>query len=112
MGQTFIAQDLLLPNSPQCVVKQLKPASKTTEFLEVAKRLFYSEAETLQKLGKHNQIPQLLAYFEQDREFLLVQQYIEGAPLTQELVIGHRWPEPQVRKLLKNILSILTFVYD
>lgn len=112
MGQTFIARDTHLPGQPQCVVKRLHAANADPTFLTTIKRLFFSEAETLQKLGKHDQIPQLLAYFEQSAEFYLVQEFIEGHPLTRELPPGQRWSEPQVIQLLEEILSILAFVHD
>lgn len=112
MGQTFIAKDTHLPGQPQCVVKRLHAAKADSDFLTTIKRLFFSEAETLQKLGKHSQIPQLLAYFEQSAEFYLVQEFIEGHPLTQELPLGQCWSEPQVIQLMEEILNILTFVHD
>ena len=84
-GNTFIARDMRRPGSPPCVVKQLKPASDDASFIREARRLFNTEAETLEKLGKHDQIPQLLAYFEEDTQFYLVQEFIEGRSLHDEL---------------------------
>jgi serine/threonine protein kinase len=46
-GQTFLAQDTHLPGNPLCVVKQLKPKASDPATLQVAKRLFDREAETL-----------------------------------------------------------------
>ncbi len=84
-GNTFIARDMRRPGSPPCVVKQLKPASDDASFIREARRLFNTEAETLEKLGKHDQIPQLLAYFEEDTQFYLVQEFVEGRSLHDEL---------------------------
>jgi serine/threonine protein kinase len=50
-----------------------KPASTELYYLQVARRLFSSEAEILEQLGNHDQIPRLLAYFEVDEPFFLVQ---------------------------------------
>jgi serine/threonine-protein kinase len=111
-GQTFIAQDTRRPGSPICVVKHLKPASNDTKFLKIAQRLFQSEAETLEKLGDHDQIPRLLAYFEENREFYLVQEFIEGHPLTEELPSGYRWTEGQVVALLRDVLGVLAFLHS
>jgi CHASE2 domain-containing sensor protein len=77
-SETYIAEDTQRPGNPQCVLKQLKPASTKPEALQLARRLFHSEAQTLEKLGTHDQIPQLLAYFEEDEEFYLVQEQIIG----------------------------------
>ncbi|GAB4379176.1 MAG: hypothetical protein Kow00121_32740 [Elainellaceae cyanobacterium] len=111
MGQTYVAEDTQRPGNPKCVVKQLKPASNDPNFLTVARRLFVGEAEILEKLGKHDQIPQLLAYFERDQEFYLVQEFIVGHPLSVELPLGQRWAEPEVIQLLQDLLSILEFVH-
>jgi serine/threonine protein kinase len=77
-GQTYIAEDTRRPGNPRCVVKHLKPASTDSRFLENARRLFSTEAEILEKLGTHDQIPRLLAYFEENREFYLAQDLIDG----------------------------------
>lgn len=111
-GQTFLAQDLYLPHSPFCVVKQLKPTSKDSKTQQIAKRLFIQEAEILHRLGHHEQIPSLLAHFEQDQEFYLVQDYIEGQPLNELIVSGRAWSEGDVILLLQEILNVLAFVHE
>ncbi|GAB4205384.1 MAG: hypothetical protein Fur006_61420 [Coleofasciculaceae cyanobacterium] len=111
-GQTYIAEDTRLPGNAKCVVKHLTPPSSDPVSLENARRLFRTEAETLQRLGKHEQIPQLLAYFEENQEFYLVQELIEGQPLTNELQLGQRWSESEVCQMLQEILSILVFVHS
>ncbi|MDZ7962135.1 MAG: serine/threonine-protein kinase [Aulosira sp. DedQUE10] len=111
-GQTYIAEDTHRPGSPRCVVKHLKPFTQNPEFLATARRLFTSEAETLEKLGYHDQIPRLLAYFEENHEFFLVQEFILGYSLKAELLPGRRWTEEQVVQLLQQILSILEFVHS
>jgi serine/threonine-protein kinase len=111
-GQTYIAQDTRRPGNPICVVKHLKPASSDPTIFATAKRLFQSEAETLEKLGYHDQIPRLLAYFDESQEFFLVQEFIDGHTLSEELIPGHRWSESQVIQLLVEILEILEFVHQ
>ncbi len=110
-GQTYIAQDTRRPGSPACVVKHLKPSGTDSEVFETAKRLFNSEAETLEQLGHHDQIPRLLAYFDEDQQFYLVQEFVEGHTLGTELRSGLRWAESQVIQLLQEVLSILEFVH-
>lgn len=111
-GKTYLAQDTRRPGNPICVVKQLKPISSDASFLETARRLFTSEAETLEQLGNHDQIPRLLAYFEEDNEFFLVQEFIEGHTLSEELQPGLRWEESRVIELLTEVLTILEFVHN
>jgi CHASE2 domain-containing sensor protein/tRNA A-37 threonylcarbamoyl transferase component Bud32 len=110
-SETYIAEDIKLPGNPQCVVKQLKPANSKPEQLAIARRLFNSEAQTLQKLGDYDQIPKLLAYFEEEEEFYLIQEYIEGHALSQELVNGRPLYEVAVVNLLRDLLQTLSFVH-
>ena len=112
-GCTYLAADTQRPGNPVCVVKQLMPARRDTNFLQVARRLFNTEAEILEALGKHNQIPSLLAYFEDNHEFYLVQQYIQGEVLSDELPPkNQRKGEKFVIKMLQEVLQILTFVHE
>ncbi|MDZ8187950.1 MAG: serine/threonine-protein kinase [Nostoc sp. ChiSLP02] len=111
-AQTYIAQDTHRPGFPKCVVKHLKPVTRSPEFLETARRLFSSEAETLEQLGNHNQIPRLLAYFEHNQEFFLVQDFIQGHTLKAELSPNQLWTQDGVIELLKQILGILQFVHS
>lgn len=111
-GQTFIAEDVHLPGHPRCVIKQLKPQSTSSKTLEMARRCFHTEAQVLYQLGIHEQIPRLLAHFEEGNEFYLAQEFIEGQPLTQELVSGRLWSEARTVRLLKDMLEILAFVHQ
>ncbi|MFN6562119.1 MAG: protein kinase domain-containing protein [Nostoc sp. ChiSLP01] len=110
-GQTYVAEDTKLYNS-LCVVKQLKPMATDPMTLQVARRLFESEAQLLHKLGTHDQIPQLLAHFEVNQEFFLVQQFIDGHPISDELTLGKRLSEADTISLLENILQPLQFVHQ
>ena len=111
-GQTYVALDTHRPGNPKCVVKRLLPTSDNPSSLQNARRLFQSEAETLEKLGNHDQIPRLLAYFEENQEFYLVQDFIQGHLLGAELQPGWRWTESQVCQLLQEVLNILVFVHS
>jgi len=111
-GETYIAHDIHLPGSPQCLVKKLKPQSKNLEGLDTIRRLFKKEAEVLYQLGSHDRIPQLLAYFEENAEFYLVQEFIAGHDLAQELTPGTILAQTQVVILLQEILEILDFVHQ
>ncbi|TAE58918.1 MAG: serine/threonine protein kinase [Nostocales cyanobacterium] len=111
-GQTYIAEDTRRPGNPICVVKHLKPVSTDQKVFETAKRLFNNEAETLEKLGNHDQIPRLLAYFDENQEFFLVQEYIDGHTIAEELIPGQPWSQNQVMQLLLEVLGILEFVHQ
>jgi serine/threonine protein kinase len=109
-GKTYIAEDTHLPGNPQCVVKQLL-SGKPSEF-DLRLRLFNTEAQILYKLGEHDRIPKLLAHFDEQQNFYLVQQLIQGDTLSQEIRAGQRWSEVQVIELLEDILTPLAFVHQ
>jgi CHASE2 domain-containing sensor protein/tRNA A-37 threonylcarbamoyl transferase component Bud32 len=109
-GKTYLAEDTDMPGKTYCVVKQLNPTHNDKKFLKIARRLFHTEAETLEKLGRHDQIPQLLAYFEQDQEFYLVQEFIKGNTLSEELIPGKCLTESQTVALLKDVLEVVDFI--
>ena len=111
-GKTYLAEDTQLPGKNKCVVKQLYPRGEDSKLLAVARRLFYTEASTLHILGHHEQIPKLLAYFEEEEKFYLVQQYIQGQTLVQKLTTAQAWTETQVIELLKDGLNVLQFIHS
>jgi serine/threonine protein kinase len=111
-GKTYLAQDTQVSGTPNCVVKQLQPRSTEPHLLKIANRLFQQEAEVLQKLGKHGQIPSLLRYFESDQEFFLVQEFINGSDLVEEVTIGRKWSEAEAKALLEEVLAPLAIAHQ
>jgi len=112
-GDTFLAEDMDLPGNPKCVVKHLQTRNPNPEILQIAKRLFNQEAEVLYRLGKrHEQIPELLAHFEENGEFYLVQEFVDGHDLTTEIIPGKQLSEAQVLTLLQEILEVLAVVHE
>lgn len=111
-GTTYLAEDTQFPDNMQCVVKKLHSSVENEEFLKISRRLFDKEAKTLAKLGKHDQIPQLLAYFEEEQEFYLVQEYVAGKTLANELIIGQSWSETRAIDFLKDLLGIIDCVHN
>ncbi|MDZ7954497.1 serine/threonine-protein kinase [Nostoc sp. DedQUE09] len=112
-GDTYLAIDLDLPGQPHCVVKHFHPKDSNPAVLPIAKKLFDREAEVLYQLGNdHDQIPRLFAHFNEDGDFYLVQEFIDGHALTQEILPGQRLNENTVLNLLKDILEVLAFVHQ
>ncbi len=111
-GDTYLAEDIDLPNHPKCVVKHLKPNSDPA-VLQTVRRLFDSEAQVLYRLGNDSdQIPRLFAHFEEQGEFYLVQEFIDGEDLSKEISPGKRLSETEVTKLLQEILEVLAVVHQ
>lgn len=110
-GRTFLAVDSDRL-SARCVIKQFSPQVKGTKSLEKAVKLFQQEAERLNELGEHPQIPTLQAYFEHEERLYLVQQFIEGQTLLQELAQYGIFGERRIREVLAGVLPVLKFVHD
>jgi serine/threonine protein kinase, bacterial len=110
-GATFLAADISLPGNPLCVLKQLKPNTDNPNFLVMARQLFEREARTLGKVGNHPQIPRLLDYFEDREQFYLVQEFVKGDNLQQEIKKKGVLNEEQAKGVLKETLIILRDIH-
>ncbi len=112
-GRTFKAVDYSKPSKPYCVIKQFFPSAQGTDTIEKASELFEKEAIQLEKLGRHPQIPELFAYLnhDDDRQYL-VQEYIEGQNLEQELRSQGVFNEAKIKALLTDILPVLDFIHS
>lgn len=109
-GKTYLAEDLD-NRKKQCVVKQLTYQGSSAHAVQEAQRLFEQEAERLDQLSPHPQIPKLLAYFEDDRYLYLVQEFIEGHDLQDELVSYGAFGEAKIWEILRELLPILQFIH-
>ena len=111
-GQTFLAKDCDFPGKPWCVVKQLKPQVNEPWMLQTARRLFQDEASVLAHIGSHPQIPQLMAHFEEDHQFYLVQEFIDGRLLSKEFKQEKVWTQQEAIAFLENVLGVLKFIHN
>ena len=123
-GAAFLAIDRDTPRMRQCVVKQFQPSGNLTEeALEKSRILFTQEAGVLEEIGnEHQQIPKLFAFFtitvpnlkinKSEQFFYLVQEYISGQTLEEELVKQGNFSELKILKILREILPVLQFIHD
>lgn len=109
-SQVYLAKDVQRDDRRRCVVKKLQPKSDDPFTVRTARRLFKTEVKVLQKLGAHDRIPQLYVSFEEDRQFYLVEQYINGQGLGRELT-WWRWTEAKTVAFLQDILDTLAYVH-
>lgn len=110
-SRTYAAQDADRLDAP-CVIKQFLPQLQGTAARTKAAQLFKEEALRLYELGEnHLQIPRLLAYFEQGGSLYLVQEFIEGETLFEELQ-RQIFSEAQVRDVLLDILPAISFIHS
>lgn len=108
-GETYLAKDLHLPDKPLRVVKKLR-SNFSPKLFEKVKELFDQEAKTLYTIN-HDQIPKLFAHFEENKNFYLVQEYVDGFDLTNEIYPGKQLNEPEVIELLQEVLGILNIIH-
>lgn len=122
-GAAFLARDRRTPGMRRCVVKQFQPSGNLNpQQLQMAQNLFEREGAVLEELGSHPQIPDLYAFFEitlpslqggrQDRFFYLVQEFIDGENLEEELSHRGQLSEAELLDVLQQILPVLKFVHD
>jgi serine/threonine protein kinase len=112
MSQAFLAEDTQRPSNPHCVVKKLRPLSQDPKLLSIARTLFQREAEVLEHLGEHDRIPRLLAHFEENQEFYLVEEFVNGHTLATEIQAGQQWSDAKVIEFLLEILPVLEFIHS
>lgn len=114
-GRTFLAEDASVHLERRCVIKQFFATSSNSD---QAAELFRLEAQRLEELGNHPQIPKLLEYFEtvgnQDdtANQYIAQEFIDGQNLEQELAQDGVFTEAEIRSLLNDLLPVLQFVHD
>jgi len=112
-GETFMARDLGKPSKPRCVVKKLIPENgNSPEVYELVKERFKKEAELLEKLGKHENIPELFASMEDNGEFYIVQEFIDGLTVSRYVEKNGKQSEPFILNFLSKVLKTLRFVHN
>ncbi len=123
-GAAFLACDRYTPTLRSCVVKQFQPAGTLNpQALAMAQTLFEREAEVLERLGtQHPQIPDLYAFFplivpnrlggQEDQFFYLVQEFIDGQTLEEELATQGVFSQAQAIFVLEEMLKVLQFVHQ
>ncbi|HBQ97153.1 MAG: serine/threonine protein kinase [Roseofilum sp. Belize BBD 4] len=123
-GAAYLAVDRYTPTLRSCVVKQFQPAGQLSEQqLAISQQHFEQEALVLEELGnEHPQIPRLYAFFpllvpsstqgEESQFFYLVQEWIDGQNLEEELEYTGTFSEQDILTLLRQILPVLQFIHD
>ncbi len=109
--QTWLADDLGVSPTEPVVVKFLAFGGEV-QWEDL--KLFEREAQILKHLN-HPRIPQYRDYFHIDDRLLwfgLVQEYIPGTSLKEQLESGKRFTEQEIRKIALDTLKILGFLHQ
>ena len=112
-GETFLAEDTHMPSRRRCVIKQLKPVTNDPQTYKMIQQRFEREAATLEYLGEaSDRIPKLYAYFSENGQFYLVQEWIQGQNLADIIQSQGTLNETIVREIIVNLLSVLHYVHS
>ncbi len=109
--QTWLAEDVGVSPAELVVVKLLAFGGEV-QWDDL--KLFEREAQVLKQLN-HPRIPKYRDYFHIDERSLwfgLVQEYIPGSSLREQLHQGKRFTTKQVRKIALEVLEILEFLHQ
>ena len=114
-SRTFLAKDLDKPAKTYCVIKQFVGQEEVSDLVtrsSAARSQFSGDPVQLDKIGKHPQIPELLAAFEEEGHFYLIQEYVEGPSLAAALEEEGVFGEAQVWEILTQVLPVLDYMHD
>ena len=111
-SKTYLMADVHYPGHPRCIVKHLKLPVRNPVTLKFLASLLKKKIDMLETLSQHDRIPRVLAYFEDNQDFYVVQQYVVGRSLEQEFQKRQPWDEIEVIALLQEILEVLAFIQE
>lgn len=111
----YLAEDRLQNPRFQCVIKRLQP-QYDHEILgdrswQQVYQTFITQAKIWQNISQHPQLPDLLAFFECDREFYLVEEQVIGKSLEQQLQDAPI-SESEAVIWVQEVVNILDFIHQ
>ena len=114
-SRTFLAIDQDKPSKPPCIIKEFVNLDERKDLVFQGQEIiptFSCDPVQLDKIGKHPQIPELLASVEHDGHRYLVQEYIEGRNMATELIEDGVFSENKIWQILNQLLPVLEFIHD
>lgn len=111
-GKTYLAEDTHSPSSRRCVIKHLT-WNNDPRMAQLVRDRFQREAAILEMIGRGSQggIPELFAYFIDNEQYYLVQEWIDGETLTHKLRREGPQPEHIVKNILLGSLQALEYIH-
>ena len=113
-GVTYQAQDIREEDNNVFVALKQIPIPQQNKNGEVRGDRYVAdlerEANTLRNL-RHARIPKFIDEFRENNYFYIVQEYIPGRSLEEEIIPGERIDEQEIIKMLREILVVLKFVH-
>lgn len=109
--ETYLADNLHRKYQSPCLVKQIELIQVNHDRKARLERHFTEELLVLEKLGYHEQIPQLWDHFEENDQFYLVQEYFQGDNVANKIA-QQNLTTPQIIQILVSTLSVLKFIHQ
>ena len=106
-NHTLVARDIQHSGEPVQLLKKLNLDINHPQLLKTVRQLLASESRTVKQLNRHDKISMLLKPFLLGQDFYLVQEFMEGSLLADELQRNSPLPPIEVLELTTNILRIL-----
>jgi len=107
-GQTYLVEDTVAAEMPRWIAKSFCLINKTNLQLDWARSLFRNQVPKLQQLSDRSaDFPKITTYFEQEEEFYIVEEAIDGTRLSDEIVKGRLYNEAELIQFLRQLLSSL-----
>ena len=108
---TYLADNLHRQYQSPCSIKQIElPNIHNSGKIKIERR-FAEELSILERLGYHEQIPQLWDHFEENGEFYLVQEYIKGENLAHR-IRQQNLSTAEIIQILISSLTVLDFIHQ
>lgn len=112
-GTTVLAWDHGVHHSKRlCVIKHLRTQKDKHRSVEKVSARFEQEARIQQWVGSHPQIPSLLDAFEWRGDYFLIQEYVRGQVLEDEIRKHGPWSEAMVLQFLFHVLPLVQYLHD
>ncbi|MBD2176014.1 protein kinase [Pseudanabaena sp. FACHB-1998] len=112
-GQTYLVEDTVAAEMPRWIAKSFCLINKTNLQLDWARSLFHNEVPKLQQLSDQSiDFPKITTYFEQEEEFYIVEEAINGTRLSEELASGRLYSESEVIQFLQELLTSLQVAHN
>ncbi|MGG6294806.1 protein kinase domain-containing protein [Leptolyngbya sp. AN02str] len=116
-SRTFVGVDTQKLIDPRCIIKRYSAGGDEAKLRHDIARLA--------ELGDHPQLPDVLAYFERPSppsanpltaapatQQFLVQAFVEGQSLAQQLQTAGTFDEFQIRAVLRSVLPVLQYLHE
>ena len=112
-GQTYLVEDTVAAEMPRWIAKSFCLINKTNLQLDWARSLFRNQVPKLQQLSDRSaDFPKITTYFEQEEEFYIVEEAIDGTRLSDETTAGRLYSESALIQFLRQVLTNLHIAHS